>query len=74
MIAFFSTSNTTDADYSVNQQSSDCGMNGYTTGTDTETSHQFNQFNKSRNGITDIPNVPYNHDDLPPDYKQNPGE
>ena len=29
----FSTSNTTDADYSVNQQSSD--MNGYNTGTDT---------------------------------------
>ena len=72
MIASFSTSNTTDADYSVNQQSSDCGMNGYTTGTDTETSQQFH-LNQSRNGLTDIPNVPYNHDDVPSDYKQNPG-
>ena len=56
----FSTSNTNDADYSVNQQSSD--MNGYNTGTDTDTSHQFHLSQTTANGLTDIPNVTYNHD------------
>ena len=59
----FSTSNTTDADYSVNQQSSD--MNGYNTGTDTDTSHQFHLSQTTANGLTDIPNVTYNHDRVP---------
>ena len=65
----FSTSNTTDADYSVNQQSSD--MNGYNTGTDTDTSHQFHLSQTTANGLTDIPNVTYNHDRVP--NLRNPG-
>merc|ERR550534_230843 len=37
-------------------------MNGYNTGTDTDTSHQFHLSQTTANGLTDIPNVTYNHD------------